>query len=128
MVQPGRGDVADPRDEVRLDVPLELPEDAVERREQRRVAAVVGKTEGFAAGERQACHKRSGRRDDRVGSVDGRLRKIAVVGDAGVVADDAEVEAHARAGMAGEGRGRARRLTQQMIEAAFDEACSDQTL
>jgi hypothetical protein len=81
-MQAMRGDVADPRREVGLDVPVQLPEYTVERGEQRGVAAVVGMAQRLAAEEGQAGDQRRGGADDGVGGIDDGLGKTAVVGDA----------------------------------------------
>jgi hypothetical protein len=127
-VQAMRGDVADDRREVGLDVPVELLEHAVERGEQRGVAAVVGVTQGVAAEKRQAGDERGGGADDGVGRVDHGFGKAAVVGDAEIDLREREVEAHARANVTGKRLGRTGRLPQQVVQAALDEPFSDQTL
>ena len=122
------GDVADMRREVGLDVPVQLLENTVERGEQRRVAAVFGVAQRFAAEERQAGEERGGGLDHGVGRVRHRFGETAVVGNAEIELRERQVEAHAAPGVTQQRLGRAGRLLQQVIEAALDESCSDQTL
>ena len=81
-----------------------------------------------AAEKRQPGDQRRGGADNGVGGIDHRFGKIAVVGNAEIELRERQVEAHAASGMAQQRLGGAGRLAQQVIEAALDEACRDQTL